>query len=160
MQHDGSLLSRSAFAFESMCGRLRKDYQAGTSTVGKQGISNMLLQTATSTNHHCSESILPSTHETLQKKDSPVYTSKNGKFDFYKIVEHRGSDFSVHKKVSEPFQDKTLPWEPVGVFKFICTPLRTVHLSRNAITRKAIIVSRHIMTILVSMLTEPCCMDG
>lgn len=90
--------------------------------------------------HSCLASARP------QERKSLVYSFNNGKFDFYKIVEHQGSDMSVQRIVSESFKDEWLLSDQVRVFKYIFTPSGIFNLTRSAIAGKAIVVRGDVMT--------------
>ena len=149
----------SAFPFESSYGVLLRSFAIGTSSVGKQALSNVLLGATTGT-HNCKKSLsfLPGSTGSMVTRDDLVQAHDR---HFYKLDTTDGdkdaTEIKAWQVIVQEYRPKYCPQELpsfsyVGVHRYrgICQTSVTLHLNKDILT-KAVLVEYGNVKVITSV---------
>ena len=155
----GPLTETSTFPHESYYGEMRNSYVTGTSSTGKQLLTNAYLKRQLP-HTTCRKNLRFRAKETSKTCDKYIYTYENGNYKFYVIKEiDEDGNFCCHrigKRLFKPEETESEPlrWETVGVFKLSAITDQEKKFKKKEIKGKAMIVDDLIMTCPSNVLQE------
>jgi hypothetical protein len=153
------LTACSAFPFEAMYGYIVSSLCAGTKSVGKQALGNLMLETQSRAHTMCHPNASYSTNETGVSQDNLVMR-KDGRF-FKLLSKKRSGIFLAEEIRTKPYLPPHCPdivrhWHLVHVHVIdgAMQPAVTITLNLSDIETKAIIVGDTVMSIPYATLFE------
>lgn len=141
----GSYSDLSTEAFESSYGFLQDSYAPGTMSVGKQGLVNMLIRYINH-NDECDREFHLSPDKGSHFRDDSLIATQN--FKFYKILSVSHSYVTAVKLLTRNWfcpGMEDIPFDKVGVYKFIEQTDETCVLKKKEIIAKAVLVDDNVI---------------
>ena len=158
MRINGPLTATSAFDFENFYAELRRSFAPGTQNPLKQIFQSVLLKRILRT-HSCHVPVYYSSKDTPLESNSVIYEydNENNDHTFYKIKKILVSGQFLCCKIGKypaVFDNVSLPWETVGVYRKGPLTSKEVILDPSETCGKGIIVGNLIITCPVNILEE------
>lgn len=153
----GPLTETSAFVFESFYGELRNSFVPGTCSPLKQMFKKVLLKRSLAV-HACEKTIHFSCKDTAKESNSLIYTFNNNVHNIYKITEIDNVNHQFvckpHGKFDAKFEEVSLNWTDVGVFKKGPIEPNIVVVDKNKVAGKVLNVGKFLITCPKNVLLE------
>ena len=152
----GKLTDTSTFKHESYYGEMRRSYETGTSSTGKQILQSAYLRRSIP-HRNCKKPLKFSPKDTSRSSDKLIYIYRNKVFKFFVIkTQLRNGTFSCvqfgKRKYNPP--ELSLNWSSIGVF-VKSGECDDYHIIRpTEISGKAMIVGNLIITCPTNVLQE------
>ena len=152
----GPFTATSAFPFESFYSELRNSFVPGTPSGLKQILQNVLIKRVLS-HHTCENEIYYSEKETEREANNMIYCFEQYQYEIYKIISIEENVFICHTQEKSPcFYPETpnIPWNEIGVFKKEELQEIPVHICKQSVKGKVVIVDGLLITCPKNVLNE------
>ena len=152
----GKFTDTSTFSHESYYGEMRRSYETGTSSTGKQILQSAYIRRSIP-HRNCRKPLKFSPKDTSRSSDKFIYIYENNSFKFYVIKSQlRDGTFSCvqfgKRRYNPP--ELSLDWSSVGVFLKSGESDNIKIIRPNEISGKAMIVDNLIITCPTNVLQE------